>query len=98
MPANADPADVLRRLHEAAEKEALYKQIKEQCKEELSALHQFGVIPDLFISDGLQAKVCKRTTWRYSPAVKQLQQHEQLEGIAEQSVSSYWRVSEASDG
>jgi hypothetical protein len=42
--------------------------------------------------DGITAKIQQRKTWQYSPAIKELQDMEQVEGVATQKVTSSWTV------
>ena len=61
-------------------------------KEQLQILFDDGLITDTISHDGITAKLTQRKTWQYSAAVKQLQEMEQLEGVATQKVSSSWSV------
>jgi hypothetical protein len=61
-------------------------------KEHLQDLFEEGLIPDNVSHDGINAKIQQRKTWQYSPAIKELQDMEQVEGIATQKVSSSWTV------
>lgn len=61
-------------------------------KAQLQELYDEGLIVDTLTHDGITAKLTQRKTWQYTPAVKQLQEIEQLEGLATQKVSSSWTV------
>jgi hypothetical protein len=61
-------------------------------KTHLQDLFDEGFITDSVSHDGITAKIQQRKTWQYSPAIKELQDMEQVEGIATQKVSSSWHV------
>jgi hypothetical protein len=73
---------------EIAELQALI----DEHKAHLQDLFEEGLIPDSVSHDGISAKIQQRKTWQYSPAIKELQDMEQVEGIATQKVSSSWIV------
>jgi hypothetical protein len=58
----------------------------------LQDLFEEGLISESVSHDGITAKIQQRKTWQYSPAVKELQDMEQVEGVATQKVSSSWHV------
>jgi hypothetical protein len=61
-------------------------------KAHLQDLFDEGLITDSVSYEGITAKIQQRKTWQYSPAIKELQDMEQLEGTATQKVSSSWTV------
>jgi hypothetical protein len=61
-------------------------------KTHLQDLFEEGLIADSVSHDGISAKIQQRKTWQYSPAVKELQDMEQVEGVAKQKVTSSWTV------
>jgi hypothetical protein len=61
-------------------------------KTHLQDLFDEGLIPDSVNHDGITAKIQQRKTWQYSPAIKQAQDMEQVEGVATQKVTSSWTV------
>jgi hypothetical protein len=73
---------------EIAELEALITEHKAH----LQDLFDEGLIGDNVSHDGITAKIQQRKTWQYSSAIKELQDMEQVEGIATQKVSSSWHV------
>jgi cell division septum initiation protein DivIVA len=64
----------------------------DQLKARLVALHQEGLIPDKLNAVYGSATLTTRTSWAYSAAVKQLQEMEQLEGVATKKTSSSWTI------
>lgn len=61
-------------------------------KAELTAHHEAGTIPDKLSTPFGTATLTQRTTWAYSSAVRQLQELEQLEGVATKKLSSSWTI------
>ena len=61
-------------------------------KAELTAHHDAGTIPDKLSTPFGSATLTTRTTYAYSPAVKQLQELEVLDGLATKKVSSSWTI------
>jgi len=60
--------------------------------EQLSALRELGLVTDKISCPAGTASFTIKKSWSYSPAVKQLQEMEQLEGIATMRTSSYWTI------
>ena len=73
---------------EIAELEALITEHKAH----LQDLFDEGLITDTVSHDGITAKIQQRKTWQYSSAIKELQDMEQVEGVATQKVTSSWTV------
>lgn len=59
-------------------------------REMLAILRKEGVIGDELSHPELTLKWQTRSSWVYSPAVKQLQQMEQAEGVATKKTSEGW--------
>jgi len=64
-------------------------------KAELQQHFDNGLISDKLSTPFGSATLTTRSTWSYSPAVKQLQELEQLDGLATKKVSSSWTVKAA---
>lgn len=89
---NATPADVLLRYLAADILEKEQKKIKEECRQQLDAYRELGLIDSKFSAHGLVANYSTRKTWQYSPDVKRLQHSEQLDGRAIQVESASWTI------
>jgi hypothetical protein len=61
-------------------------------KAELQALYASGAIPDKLSTPFGSATITTRSTWTYSPAVKQLQELEQLDGSATKKITASWTI------
>ena len=85
-------ATILISIREAQTEIARQQALIDEHKLHLQDLLDEGLITDTVSHDGITAKVQQRKTWQYSPAVKELQDMEQLEGIATQKVTSSWTV------
>ena len=88
--ANLTADDVLDRLSAAIQRKAEADADIQNCKEVLSLMRAEGLINDTVESDDLKLTWTTRSTWTYSPAVKQLQQMEQVEGLATKKISESW--------
>jgi hypothetical protein len=64
-------------------------------KAELQALYDSGNITDKLSTPFGSATLTTRSTWTYSPAVRALQELEQLDGLATKKTSSSWTVKAA---
>ena len=64
----------------------------DECKAGLQAHYDNGDIPDKLSTPYGSATLTTRTSWAYSSAVKQLQEMEQLEGVATKKLSSSWTI------
>jgi len=64
----------------------------DECKAGLQAHYDNGDITDKLSTPYGSATLTQRSSWAYSPAVKHLQELEQLEGIATKKVSSSWTI------
>ena len=73
----------------------LLQQAIDSWKSHLSRLHDEGDIPDKLSTPHGTATLTTRSTWTYSPAVKQLQELEQLDGLATKKTSTSWTVKAA---
>jgi len=58
----------------------------------LTNFRDLGIIDDKLSTDYGSATLVTRTTYSYSPAVKQLQELEVLEGIATKKTSATWTI------
>jgi hypothetical protein len=65
------------------------------CKLDLQAHYELGTIPDKLSTPYGSATLVTRVTHTYSPAVKQLQDLEILEGIATKKTSASWTIKAA---
>jgi hypothetical protein len=64
-------------------------------KAELQQHFDSGNITDKLSTPFGSATLTTRSTWAYSPAVKQLQELEQLDGLATKKTSTSWTVKAA---
>ena len=58
----------------------------------LTNFRDLGIIDDKLSTDYGSATLVTRTSWTYSSAVKELQELEQLEGIATKKTSASWTI------
>ena len=79
--------------------EIAYQEEKLQAlMDDLTALYASGDLDAIkdddgnLVGEGVKVTRCTRTSWRYSKAVKELQQLEQFEGVATKKETEYWRV------
>ena len=91
-----DPTD---QLNELLRLWAFYKEQMDQIKgkqdiikTQLDRLFDSGLIPDKYANDVAEISRVERSSWTYSPAVKRLQEQEQLDGMAVPKQSSHWRI------
>lgn len=56
-------------------------------------LEEFSYQPGVFELGSITLNRSSRASWRYSPAIKQLQKAEQQNGAATQVISEFWRIS-----
>jgi hypothetical protein len=56
-------------------------------------LDEFSYQPGVFEIGSITLNRSSRASWRYSPAIKQLQKAEQQNGAATQVISEFWRIS-----
>ena len=61
-------------------------------KAELQSHFDNGTITDKLSTPHGSATLTQRTSWSYSPAIKQAQEIEQLDGIATKKISSSWTI------
>ena len=94
MPSNQPPSltpdDILDRLATAIAVKAKAEQEIQDCKDVLSLMRKEGLINDTIESEDLKLTWTTRSSWVYSAAVKQLQQMEQIEGVATKKTSESW--------
>lgn len=67
----------------------------DECKAGLQAHYDLGTITDKLTTPYGSATLTTRTSWTYSPAIKQAQEMEQLEGVATKKTSSSWTIRSA---
>ena len=91
----ANPQTLLTQIRERQEQIAALETLNKQDKTLLEALFNIGTITDKLSIDNISATRTTRTSWTYSAAVKQLQELEQIEGIATQKQSVSWTVRES---
>jgi hypothetical protein len=56
-------------------------------------LDEFSYQPGVFELGSITLNRSSRASWRYSPAIKELQKAEQQNGSATQVISEFWRIS-----
>ena len=56
-------------------------------------LDEFSYQPGVFELGSITLNRSSRASWRYSPAIKELQKIEQQSGAATQVISEFWRIS-----
>lgn len=56
-------------------------------------LDEFSYQPGVFELGSITLNRSSRASWRYSPAIKELQKAEQQNGAASQVISEFWRIS-----
>ncbi len=64
----------------------------ESIKSQLAAMRADGFIGDQLSSPSLSLSWVTRSSWQYSPAIKQAQDLEKLEGTATKRESSSWTI------
>ena len=71
---------------------AATKLFLDHIKERLSNLREVGLVEDKVLSPAGTASFQVRETWQYTPAVKELQDMEVLEGLATKKTSTSWTI------
>jgi len=91
-----DPAQLIAYITTAqAQAKALAADI-DAWKAELQAQFDAGLITDKLTTPFGSATLTQRTSWTYSAAVKQLQEMEQLDGLAVKKSTYSWTIRPAS--
>ena len=94
MTSNQQPSltadQILDRLSTAIAVKAKAEQEIQDCKDVLALMRKEGLINDTVESPDLKLTWTTRSSWVYSAAVKQLQQLEQIEGVATKKTSESW--------
>jgi hypothetical protein len=78
---------------------ARHQEILDVLMDDLALMYAAGDLDDIkdeegnLAAHGIKVSRCTRTSWQYSNAVKELQQLEQFEGVAQKRETEYWRVS-----
>ena len=71
---------------------AATKLFLDNIKERLNGLREVGLVEDKVLSPAGTASFQVRETWQYTPAVKELQDMEVLEGLATKKTSASWTI------
>jgi hypothetical protein len=77
---------------------ARHQEILDRLMDDLALMYTAGDLDDIKDDEGnlalhgVKVSRCTRTSWQYSNAVKELQQLEQFEGVAQKRETEYWRV------
>ena len=85
-------ATLLISIREAQCQIAEWQALIDQHKAHLQDLFDEGLIGDSVSHEGISAKIQQRKIWQYSPAIKELQDMEQVDGTAIQKMSTSWTV------
>ena len=96
MQPSLTPDDILDRLSAAIKAKQSAEQEIDDCKSVLALMRKEGLINDTIESEDLKLTWTTRSTWQYSAAVKQLQQMEQVEGVATKKTSESWTAKQLS--
>ena len=86
------PDDILDLLAKAIIRKSEAEEDISTLREMLALLRKQGIIGDELSHPELTLKWQTRSSWVYSPAVKQVQQMEQAEGVATKKTSEGWVV------
>jgi hypothetical protein len=86
------PEELIKEIDRCNRAIKAYQLIVDECKAGLQAHYDNGDIPDKLSTPYGSASLTTRTSWSYSSAVKQLQELEQLEGVATKKTSSSWTI------
>jgi len=84
------PSDIISRMAAAQRRKQDADDEIAACKQILGEMRDKGLIEDKAEADGYTVSFQTRTVWKYSPAIKQAQQFEQLEGLATKTTSGSW--------
>lgn len=93
-----NPSTLLGVIASTKQEIARQEQILSALMDDLALMYTAGDLDDLKDDDGnlaysgIKVSRCTRTSWQYSNAVKELQQLEQFEGVAQKRETEYWRV------
>jgi hypothetical protein len=91
------PEELIKEIDRCNRAIKAYQLIVDECKAGLQAHYDNGDITDKLSTPSGSATLTTRTSWSYSAAVKQLQELEQLEGVATKKTSSSWTIRPAAD-
>lgn len=86
------PAELLKLIRIAQSERNGLDQLIDSYKLQLQQHLDDGTIPPSFQAGNIQARYTERSTWKYSAAVKQLQDLEKMEGVATKSTSKSWTI------
>ena len=89
------PDDILDLLAKAIIRKSQAEEDISTLREMLALLRKQGIIGDELSHPELTLKWQTRSSWVYSPAVKQVQQMEQAEGVATKKTTEGWVVRKA---
>lgn len=93
-----NPSTLLGTIASTKQEIARQQEILDRLMNDLALMYTTGELDDLKDDDGnlalhgVKVSRCTRTSWQYSNAVKELQQLEQFEGVAQKRETEYWRV------
>ena len=86
------PEELIKEIDRCNRAIKAYQTIIDECKAGLQAHYDNGDITDKLSTPYGSATLTTRSTWTYSPAIKQAQEMEILEGIATKKTSSSWTI------
>lgn len=86
------PEDLIRIAIIAQSTVATTKLLIDNIKQRLNGLRDLGLVEDKVLSPVGTASFQVRETWQYTPAVKELQDMEILEGLATKKTSTSWTI------
>lgn len=89
---NPTSDDLLDELAAAYKAQRAASDTIESIKAQLASMHADGIVGDELSHPALNLKWVSRTSWVYSPAVRQTQDFEKLEGLATKRVTSSWTI------
>ena len=92
QPSNPTPDDILDRLSAAMQRKADAEVDIDTCKHILTTMRAEGFIGDCLEHEDFKVTWSTRSSWKYSPAIKQAQQMEQVDGTATKSTNEFWTL------
>jgi hypothetical protein len=93
-----NPSTLLGVIASTKKEIARHQEILDRLMDDLALMYTAGDLDDIkddegnLAMHGIKVSRCTRTSWQYSNAVKELQQLEQFEGVAQKKETEYWRV------
>ena len=92
---NLTTVDILFRIRERQQQIAMLQQLNDSDKITLEVLYTEGSISGKISTANISATRSTRTSYTYSPAVKQLQEMEVIDGIATPKQTISWTIRES---